>query len=100
MDVKASTQIQSLIGKNNSGVKNPVAEVSKDFNSMLKSTIKQVTTAEQQGENAILDLQAGKAQNLHDVMIAVEKADISLRMLVQIRNKALEAYNEILKLNV
>ena len=100
MDTQLGISIQPIDSGNLQSVKNPVSKASQDFNSLLESTIKHVKNAENNGENAILDLQSGKAQNLHDVMIAVEKADISLRMLVQMRNKALEAYNEILKLNI
>ncbi len=38
--------------------------------------------------------------DLHDVMIAMEKADISLRLLVQVRNKAVDAYQEIMRMQV
>jgi len=43
---------------------------------------------------------AGGPVDLHDVMIAMEKADISLRLLVQVRNKALDAYQEIMRMQV
>ncbi len=71
-----------------------------DFSKMLSSTIAQVNHADLQGDSAIAQLHAGGAKNLHEVMIATEEADISIRMLVQMRNKALEAYNEIMKLQI
>ena len=40
----------------------------------------------------------GKNQNLHEVMIASEKANISFRLLLQIRNKLMEAYQEITRM--
>ncbi|MGW8193655.1 MAG: flagellar hook-basal body complex protein FliE, partial [Desulforhopalus sp.] len=49
---------------------------------------------------AVERLQSGKAHHLHDVMIAVEEADISLRMAVQIRNRALSAYEEIMRMQL
>lgn len=79
---------------------NQIAKATTDFADLLKSTVNQVAESQSQGDAAIVDLNSGKAQNLHDVMIAVEQADLSLRMLVQLRNKALEAYNTILKINV
>jgi flagellar hook-basal body complex protein FliE len=42
----------------------------------------------------------GLNDNLHQVMIASEKADIALQFTVQIRNKILEAYQEIMRMNV
>ena len=70
------------------------------FSKMLSSTIAQVSQADIQGDKAIEKLHTGEAKNLHEVMIAVEKADISIRMLVQMRNKALEVYNEIMRMQV
>ncbi len=76
------------------------AEAGKGFSDILKNTIGQVQQVELRGDMAIQKLQTGEAQNLHEVMIATEEADMALRMLVQMRNKALEAYNEIMRLQV
>jgi flagellar hook-basal body complex protein FliE len=79
------------------------AEVSKAgeaFSKMLSTTIAQVNQADINGDKAIEKLHTGEAKNLHEVMIAVEEADISIRMLVQMRNKALEVYNQIMQMQV
>lgn len=79
------------------------AEVTKardGFSKMLSNTVDQVTQAEKSADKAIENLHTGKAKNLHEVMIAVEEADISLRMFVQMRNKALDAYSEIMRLQI
>ncbi len=78
----------------------PVAKAESDFSKMIKSTIDQATKAEQQSNTAIDKLNSGEAKNLHEVMIAVEEADISLKMLVQFRNKALQAYDDIMRLQI
>ena len=70
------------------------------FDDMLSSYLQQVNESQLSGEQAIRDLQSGKAQHLHEVMIAVEQADISLRMAVQLRNKALTAYEEIMRMQL
>ena len=77
-----------------------VSRSGESFGKMLSSTIAQVNQADYQGNKAIVDLHTGKAQNLHEVMIAVEEADLSIRMLVQMRNKALEAYKEIMRMQI
>ena len=77
-----------------------ISVAKRDFSEILKTTVDQVVDSQNKGDLAISQLNSGEAQNLHDVMIAVEQADLSLRMLVQLRNKALEAYNEILKMNI
>ncbi len=77
-----------------------VSKTTEGFSDILNATIDQVNGAEIKSNDAIGALSTGKAENLHGVMIALEEADISLRMLVQMRNKALEAYNEILRLQL
>ncbi len=79
---------------------NPIAKVGSDFSDIIKSTISHVADAESQGDKAIESLQSGEAKNLHEVMISVEKADISVKMLVQFRNKALQAYEEIMRMQI
>jgi flagellar hook-basal body complex protein FliE len=78
----------------------PVSQTEKSFSDFLSSTLDQVNKAQNAGDTAITKLNTGEAKNLHEVMIAVEKADISLRMLVQMRNKALQAYDEIMRMQI
>lgn len=53
-----------------------------------------------QSDNAIQQLVTGENRNLHETMIAVEKASISFTFMTQVRNKALEAYQEIMRMPV
>lgn len=71
-----------------------------DFGNMLKSMVEKVNNTQLAGEQAIQKLHSGKATHLHEVMIAAEEADISLRMLVQLRNKAQTAYEEIMRMQI
>ena len=76
------------------------SKVKKDFGDILTSAIDQVNKDQIDGDLAIEKLQTGNAEHLHEVMIAVEEADVSLRMLVQMRNKALQAYDEIMRMQI
>ncbi|NOR24449.1 MAG: flagellar hook-basal body complex protein FliE [Desulforhopalus sp.] len=79
------------------------SEISKSaagFGDMLTSMMGKVSEKQNAGDQAIEKLQSGEAKHLHEVMIAVEEADISLRMLVQMRNKALTAYEEIMRMQI
>lgn len=71
-----------------------------DFAGMFKSMIEKVNDSQAAGEQAIQKLHSGQATHLHEVMIAVEEADVSLRMLVQLRNRAQSAYEEIMRMQV
>jgi len=70
------------------------------FGDMLSSMMNKVNQTQIAGDEAIVKLESGEAKHLHEVMIAVEEADISLRMLVQMRNKALSAYEEIMRMQI
>lgn len=51
-------------------------------------------------DQAVWRLAAGQADNLHEVMIAVERASIALELTIAIRNKLVEAYQEIMRMQV
>lgn len=75
-------------------------ELTSNFSQMLGKLVNEVAEAQHNSNSAVKELHAGGEKNLHEVMIAMEQADISLRYLVQVRNKALEAYQEISRLQV
>ncbi len=77
-----------------------ISKSTKDFGDMLSSMINKVNETQIPGDQAVVKLQSGDARHLHEVMIAVEEADVSLRMLVQMRNKALSAYEEIMRMQI
>ena len=51
-------------------------------------------------DSEIQKLATGESKNLHEVMLAVEKSGISFQFLTQVRNKALEAYQEVMRMQV
>ena len=70
------------------------------FLDMMKSMIGQVNDSQTASDQSIVKSQTGESAHLHEVMLATEEADVSLRMLVQMRNKALSAYEEIMRLQI
>ena len=77
-----------------------VTKSSNAFGEMLKNMVHDTNQAQAAGDKAVESLQAGSAQHLHEVMISVEEAEISLKMLVQMRNKAMAAYEEIMRMQI
>lgn len=77
-----------------------VTRAKEGFGDILLKTIEDVNRQQIQGDVATDKLQTGEAKHLHEVMIAMEQADISLRMLVQMRNKVQQAYEEIMRLQL
>jgi flagellar hook-basal body complex protein FliE len=62
--------------------------------------VSKVNDIQVQSDKSIQGLASGENKNLHEVMIAVEKASISFQFMTQVRNKALEAYQEVMRMQV
>lgn len=72
----------------------------KSFAASLKDAVNSVNTAQKESDFKMQELATGKSQNIHETMIAAEKADIALRLMVQVRNKMIEAYQEMMRMQV
>ena len=70
------------------------------FATLLRSAVNEVNQLQQMADDAARDFASGKATSIHDTMIALEKADLSFRLLTQVRNKAVEAYQEIMRMPI
>lgn len=62
--------------------------------------VSKVNDIQVQSDKSIQGLASGENKNLHEVMIEVEKASISFQFMSQVRNKALEAYQEVMRMQV
>ena len=72
----------------------------KSFADTLKEAVDNVNALQKQADVKMQELATGKTSNIPEVMMAAEKADIALRMMVQVRNKVIEAYQEVMKMQV
>jgi flagellar hook-basal body complex protein FliE len=70
------------------------------FGDMLKSAISTANELQKQSDVEIQKLMTGETQDLHTTMIAVQKADLSFQMMMQVRNKIVQAYQEIMRMQV
>jgi len=68
------------------------------FGSTLTSAIEQVEQVHTDAQQQISDLLQGNRQDVHNVMIAVEKADVAFQLMMQVRTKIVNAYQEISRL--
>lgn len=73
---------------------------SASFGDVLMEKLEGVQELQNTADEAATDLATGKARNLHEAILAMEMADTSLRFAVTVRNKALEAYQEIMRMPV
>ena len=77
-------------------VQNPV----NDFGDLLGKMVGKVSELQNNADKSIQGLATGEKKGLHEVMLAVEKASVSFQMLTQVRNKAVEAYQEVMRMAV
>ena len=70
------------------------------FQSLFQDAINLVNETSTESTQAGLDLLTGDVDELHNVVIAAEKADIALNLTLQIRNKMVEAYNEVMRMQI
>jgi len=73
---------------------------SDSFSRFLGEMIDKVNSSQMASDTAVQQLVTGDTKSLHEVMIAMEKASISFQFLNQTRNKAVEAYQEIMRMPV
>ena len=70
------------------------------FGDMLKQAVTEINQLQNSADKAITGVQLGQSGSIHEAMIALEKADISFRAMMQVRNKILEAYQEVMRMQV
>jgi len=71
-----------------------------DFTEKLWKALEEVNNLQKEADQAILDVALGKEENLHRAVIALERANLALGLAVQVRNKVIEAYQEIMRMQV
>jgi flagellar hook-basal body complex protein FliE len=72
----------------------------KGFSDALQHAVNNVASLQNTAGKAVENVQMGNTANLHEAMIALEKADISFRTMLQVRNKIIESYQEIMRMQV
>lgn len=78
----------------------PPEESSGKFADFLKTSIENVNEAQFNSDQKTKALAMGEIDNLHEVMIAAQKASITLETTVQVQKKVIDAYNEIMRMQV
>ena len=97
--LKASTAIAE--GKSASAADGTNSSGGADFSQVLKNTLDQVNQAQQTAQKMSQDFAAGDTNvNLQDVMINLQKANLSFQEMVQVRNKLVSAYHDIMSIQV
>lgn len=78
--------------------KSPGAAEPASFADQLQAKLGEVNRLQQQADGAMAESSVKGAANIHETMIRVEEADLSLRLMTKIRSKALDAYHEVMRM--
>jgi flagellar hook-basal body complex protein FliE len=66
-----------------------------NFADQLKSAMNEVNSLQKESEHAMADMATGQVKDLHQAALAISKAETSMKLMLEVRNKALNAYKEI-----
>jgi len=70
------------------------------FGAMINKYIEQTNIQEHAASKASVDLATGKSQNVSETMLAIEQADVSFQLMLSVRNKLVDAYREVMRMQV
>lgn len=96
-DLKLSNTLIDSISSNTStnNVNKLDSSKSKNFIDTMKQTIDEVNKEQKISEKALADVATGQIKDLHQAAIAIGKAETSMKVMLEMRNKAINAYKEI-----
>jgi flagellar hook-basal body complex protein FliE len=97
-EIRISTSYGSTEKPSDTGQAHGKSE--KAFGRILKESIEEVNRLQGEADKAIEDLTTGETKNIHETMIAMEKAEASFKLMLQVRNKILDAYHEVMRMGV
>jgi flagellar hook-basal body complex protein FliE len=71
-----------------------------DFAAMLKDKLTSLNTQQADAASATQDMATGRVDDVAQTMLRIEQANVSLQMATQVRNKVIEAYQEVLRMQM
>jgi flagellar hook-basal body complex protein FliE len=70
------------------------------FTAMLKDSIKELNHSQKTSEKAMTDIATGQVKDLHQAALKIDKAELNMKFMLEVRNKALSAYKEISRIQM
>jgi len=80
------------------GPRFPNAE--RNFAAEMEAAIEQVDSLQEDADRAVQQVASGKDVNLHGMTLSLEKADVALRTMVTVRNKVVDAYQQVMNMSI
>jgi flagellar hook-basal body complex protein FliE len=98
MNISGINAASGLQGLTNAGNKNEAQGTS--FKEMLSNAIESADDLKTVSDNNTQALLSGEVDNIAQVMVDAQKAELALNMVIQVRNKVVDAYNEVMNMQV
>ncbi|MCD6293566.1 MAG: flagellar hook-basal body complex protein FliE [Deltaproteobacteria bacterium] len=80
--------------------KEPPVDGGGSFGDALSGAMGKVSELRNEADQAVHELATGENKDIHQTMIAMEKADVSFKLMMQVRNKIVTAYQEVMRMPV
>lgn len=100
MDIKSIGGLTQKLPGISTDKSNEVESPFKQFYDAAIGTVNEANTLQKEADQMSLDFALGKIDSIHEVTIAQEKASIALQYTVQLRDRIMDAYNEIMRMQV
>jgi len=100
MEINNISQLNTIKLESIGSFSEKSSENTVSFSTFLNESLEKVNLLEKQSEEYNVKLVTGELDNIHEVMIAAQKADIALQLTMQIRNKVIDAYKEIMRMQI
>lgn len=94
---KLNSQLQDIPNLSPNRDLNPP---SKSFGSMLKEAVDEVNAYQKTNDQVMADMATGQIKDIHQAAIAIGKAENSMKLMLEVRNKAISAYKELIKTQI
>lgn len=94
-DMKFNKEVQNKVAEGPGEAKS-----GESFMEHLKDSVAEVNQSQRNADKMAADLSTGKSQNIHETMLAATQSELSFNFMVQVRNKVLEAYQEVMRMPI
>ncbi|MCO5144465.1 MAG: flagellar hook-basal body complex protein FliE [Oligoflexia bacterium] len=92
--VKDSFRSESLVNETSD------SKSATSFGDVIKSLVQDANESSKVADFKAQEIVAGRNKDIHGAVLAMEKADVQFRLLSQVRNKVIEAYKEVMRMQV
>ena len=99
MNISSIANSLNVLGTNSNN-KIDDSEAGKSFQNMLNDAISSVNNEQIEGYKAMEGIATGKVTNLQEAVQRIEEAELSLKLALEVKNKALNAYKEVMRMQI